>query len=288
MGARAPSPRSAWIMRRGSCWQGASGSGGVEYVYRSFAVSPCTRVLLVEDDTSISEPLSRALRREGYEVDVTADGPSTLDKALGEGVDLILLDIGLPELDGLEVCRRVRARGVHHAVLMPAPRADKVDTVVGLNTLRQLRHEAVPAGRTPRPGPRPAAPGHGRGLGGARCADRPGCPPGLARRYRTRPDHQGIRSALDPAARRGRRPRGAASCARSGTRNGGGRRRNARHALPRAGRELALVDTASPVISLPSGAWDSALNAATDGPALDGPALDGSALDCPAVRHQHA
>src|SRR5690348_13424843 len=46
---------------------------------------PMTRVLLAEDDTSISEPLSRALRREGYEVDVTADGPSTLDKALGEG-----------------------------------------------------------------------------------------------------------------------------------------------------------------------------------------------------------
>src|SRR5207244_1654993 len=62
-----------------------------------------TRVLLAEDDTSISEPLSRALRREGYEVDVTADGLTTLDRALGEGVDLILLDIGLPELDGLEV-----------------------------------------------------------------------------------------------------------------------------------------------------------------------------------------
>ena len=43
-----------------------------------------TRVLLAEDDTSISEPLSRALRREGYEVDVTADGPTTLDRALGE------------------------------------------------------------------------------------------------------------------------------------------------------------------------------------------------------------
>src|ERR1700692_2632853 len=71
-----------------------------------------TRVLLAEDDTSISEPLSRALRREGYEVDVTADGPTTLDRALTDGVDLILLDIGLPELDGLEVCRRVRARAL--------------------------------------------------------------------------------------------------------------------------------------------------------------------------------
>src|SRR3954463_10215810 len=92
-----------------------------------------TRVLLAEDDTSISEPLSRALRREGYEVDVTADGPSTLDKALGEGVDLILLDIGLPELDGLEVCRRVRAGGYTVRVLTLTARADEVDTVVGLD-----------------------------------------------------------------------------------------------------------------------------------------------------------
>ena len=94
---------------------------------------PMTRVLLAEDDTSISEPLSRALRREGYEVDVTADGPSTLDKALGEGVDLILLDIGLPELDGLEVCRRVRAGGYAVPVLILTARADEVDTVVGLD-----------------------------------------------------------------------------------------------------------------------------------------------------------
>src|ERR1700730_17819963 len=92
-----------------------------------------TRVLLAEDDTSISEPLSRALRREGYEVDVTADGPTTLDRALGEGVDLILLDIGLPELDGLEVCRRGRAGGYAVPVLIPTARADEVDTVVGLD-----------------------------------------------------------------------------------------------------------------------------------------------------------
>ena len=92
-----------------------------------------TRVLLAEDDTSISEPLSRALRREGYEVDVTADGPTTLDRALGEGVDLILLDIGLPELDGLEVCRRVRASGYAVPVLILTARADEVDTVVGLD-----------------------------------------------------------------------------------------------------------------------------------------------------------
>ena len=90
------------------------------------------RVLLAEDDTSISEPLSRALRREGYDVDITADGPSTLDRALGEGVDLILLDIGLPELDGLEVCSRVRAGGTRCRADPHRPR-DEVDTVVGLD-----------------------------------------------------------------------------------------------------------------------------------------------------------
>src|ERR1700690_3487668 len=91
------------------------------------------RVLLAEDVASISEPLSRALRREGYDVDVTADGPATLDRALGEGVDLILLDIGLPELDGLEVCRRVRASGYAVPVLILTARADEVDLVVGLD-----------------------------------------------------------------------------------------------------------------------------------------------------------
>ena len=70
-----------------------------------------TRVLLAEDDTSISEPLSRALRREGYQVEITEDGPTTLGRALSDGIDLILLDIGLPELDGLEVCRESAPRG---------------------------------------------------------------------------------------------------------------------------------------------------------------------------------
>src|SRR5438128_2637198 len=92
-----------------------------------------TSVLLAEDDTSISEPLARALRREGYHVDVAPDGPHTLDRALGGGVDLIVLVIGLPELDGLEVCRRIRAEGHGVPVLILTARADEVDTVVGLD-----------------------------------------------------------------------------------------------------------------------------------------------------------
>ena len=68
-----------------------------------------TSVLLAEDDPAISEPLARALRREGYEVGVAADGPGTLEAARAGGIDLIVLDIGLPKLDGLEVCRRIRS-----------------------------------------------------------------------------------------------------------------------------------------------------------------------------------
>lgn len=64
-----------------------------------------TCVLLAEDDASISEPLARALRREGYSVDVTVDGMETLDRARTGDIDLLVLDLGLPELDGLEVAR---------------------------------------------------------------------------------------------------------------------------------------------------------------------------------------
>jgi len=92
-----------------------------------------TRVLLAEDDVSISEPLARALRREGYEVDVRGDGPTTVDLAGTGGVDLLVLDLGLPGMDGLDVCRRLRADGHGFPVLVLTARADEVDTVVGLD-----------------------------------------------------------------------------------------------------------------------------------------------------------
>lgn len=91
-----------------------------------------TRVLLVEDDATISEPLARALRREGYEVDVRADGHAALEGARANP-DIVVLDIGLPLLDGLEVCRRMRADGVTVPVLILTARADELDTVVGLD-----------------------------------------------------------------------------------------------------------------------------------------------------------
>ena len=91
-----------------------------------------TRVLLAEDDPAISEPLARALRREDYDVDVRADGRAALDGA-AENPDLVILDLGLPLIDGLEVCRRIRADGRTIPVLILTARADEVDTVVGLD-----------------------------------------------------------------------------------------------------------------------------------------------------------
>ncbi len=91
-----------------------------------------TRVLLAEDDPAISEPLARALRREGYDVQVCADGESAL-AAAEEDPDLLVLDLGLPKMDGLEVCRKLRAGGHTLPVLILTARADEVDTVVGLD-----------------------------------------------------------------------------------------------------------------------------------------------------------
>ncbi|MCP2169994.1 response regulator transcription factor [Goodfellowiella coeruleoviolacea] len=90
-------------------------------------------VLLAEDDPAIAEPLSRALQREGYTVQVVTDGPAALDVAAAGGVDLLVLDLGLPTMDGLEVCRRLRAGGRGLPVLMLTARADEVDFVVGLD-----------------------------------------------------------------------------------------------------------------------------------------------------------
>jgi DNA-binding response OmpR family regulator len=91
------------------------------------------RLLVVEDDPAIAEPLARALRRDGYDVDVRADGASALARANRGDVDMVLLDLGLPDIDGMDVCRRVRAESPGLPILMLTARADELDTVIGLD-----------------------------------------------------------------------------------------------------------------------------------------------------------
>lgn len=90
-----------------------------------------TRIVLVEDDPTISEPLTRALGREGYDVQWYGNGAEGA-QAAGEA-DLVILDLGLPDIDGVEVARRIRDMGLEVPILMLTARADEVDLVVGLD-----------------------------------------------------------------------------------------------------------------------------------------------------------
>ena len=85
-------------------------------------------LLVVEDDEAIAVPLVRGLERSGYEVTRVATGREALDV---DGVDLVLLDLGLPDLDGYEVCRRLRAASSVPIIVVTA-RGDEGDRVLGL------------------------------------------------------------------------------------------------------------------------------------------------------------
>ncbi|MGB8650459.1 MAG: response regulator transcription factor, partial [Mycobacteriales bacterium] len=90
-----------------------------------------TRVLVVEDEDSISEPLAYMLRKEGFEVAVATDGPAGLAAFDRDGADLVLLDLMLPGLSGTEVCRELRGRSAVPVIMLTA-RDSEVDKVVGL------------------------------------------------------------------------------------------------------------------------------------------------------------
>jgi two-component system, OmpR family, response regulator MprA len=94
---------------------------------------PGGRVLVVEDDADIADVLRRSLRNEGYEVRTSADGVDALDVAAGFVPDLVVLDLGLPRLDGVEVCRRLRMDG-DVPILMLTARAETEDRVTGLDS----------------------------------------------------------------------------------------------------------------------------------------------------------
>ncbi|WP_209716426.1 response regulator transcription factor [Marmoricola sp. OAE513] len=91
------------------------------------------RLLVVEDDDGIAAPLVRTLEREGYEVHRAADGSTGLKNAGDGGFDMVLLDLGLPDMDGLDVCRQLRADGFEGGVLILTARDGELDRVVGLD-----------------------------------------------------------------------------------------------------------------------------------------------------------
>lgn len=93
--------------------------------------SDAARVLVVEDDLTVAEVVSGYLDRAGYAVDRAGDGPAALARAAAHWPDLVVLDLMLPGMDGLEVCRRMRGRGPVPVIMLTA-RGDEDDRILGL------------------------------------------------------------------------------------------------------------------------------------------------------------
>ena len=90
------------------------------------------RVLLVEDEAGLRLTLTDRLGSEGYAVDTASDGEAGLARATTGGYDLVVLDVMLPRMNGFDVCRELRQRGVTTPILMLTARGQVVDKVVGL------------------------------------------------------------------------------------------------------------------------------------------------------------
>src|SRR5436190_2914200 len=89
------------------------------------------RILLVDDEQSVQTLLTYPLRKDGYDVVTAHDGREALDRFAEQRFDLVVLDIMLPKLDGIEVCRRMRSRSQVHIIMLTATDAE-IDKVLGL------------------------------------------------------------------------------------------------------------------------------------------------------------
>ena len=90
-----------------------------------------TRVLIVEDEESLADPLAFLLRKEGFDVTIAGDGPTALESMESEGADIVLLDLMLPGMSGTDVCKRLRATSTVPVIMVTA-RDSEIDKVVGL------------------------------------------------------------------------------------------------------------------------------------------------------------
>jgi DNA-binding response OmpR family regulator len=90
------------------------------------------KILIVEDEEAIASFVSTALEREGFDVEIVVSGERALDRLDEDSPQLVLLDIMLPGVDGLEVCQRIRARSDYIPIIMLTAREEEVDRIVGL------------------------------------------------------------------------------------------------------------------------------------------------------------
>jgi len=90
------------------------------------------KVLLVEDDVHVRELLSHHFTEQGFSVTETGDGERGSELGLSGAYDLIILDVGLPRKDGLEICRELRGNGIKSSIIMLTTRSDEIDKVLGL------------------------------------------------------------------------------------------------------------------------------------------------------------
>lgn len=97
----------------------------------SYPAGVARRITVIEDDETIATAVAERLRSEGFDVDIVADGPGGVEAVSRHHPDLVVLDLGLPGLDGLEVCRRIQ-RTHPVPVLMLTARDDEVDQLTGL------------------------------------------------------------------------------------------------------------------------------------------------------------
>lgn len=91
------------------------------------------RILIVEDEKDLADALAKGLNRQGYAIDVAYDGEEALRLAEVNGYDLLILDLNLPKVDGIEVCRKIRASGSPTGILMLTGRSSPDDRVKGLD-----------------------------------------------------------------------------------------------------------------------------------------------------------
>ncbi|MEV0582707.1 response regulator transcription factor [Nonomuraea sp. NPDC050310] len=92
-----------------------------------------SRILIVEDDPTVAEVVARYLERDGHRVECVGDGAEALRRALAEPPDLVVLDLMLPRMDGLQVCRKLRERWPVPVIMLTAL-GEEIDRVVGLET----------------------------------------------------------------------------------------------------------------------------------------------------------